>query len=601
MAQTTIPERKELASEVCWNLHDLYMDEDGWRRDMEAVSSDAAALTQLRGRLGESAETLLSAMSQEDAIGLRLERVYAYAMLRHDQDTADTHGIEMHEQAQTMAAKAAEQLAFIGPELLSLPEGRIKELVSLDPRLQTYSYSLDRLERMRGHVLGEEAESVLAALSPVLDGGRLASQQLSNADFKFADIKDSEGRSLPLSHGRYPQYVESRDRKLRQSAYLGIHAPYEEHRNTFAGTLGLQVRSEVTQARLRDFPSALSETMTSRALPLEVYANLTSAVHAALPHLHRYIAWRKRVMGVPEFHFYDIYPPAVQGSSPTYSWDEACETIQAGLAPLGPRYRQRLQRVFTERYVDRAENRGKRSGAYSMGVYAVHPYILMSFSGTRDSMFTLAHEAGHSLHSILSSETQSYRNAQYGIFLAEIASTCNENLLLHHLLGHTTDKAARLDLLDDHAQKFLGTVFRQTLFAEFELATHSRVEEGGALTAEYLQGLYRGLLERYYGPELVIDEIGTYEWARIPHFYRGYYVFQYATGFISAAALAEGILREGQPASDRYLEFLSAGGSDDPLNVLRRAGVDLSSPAPLERGLEEFGRIVDELEADTAN
>ncbi len=588
--------RSEQDPSLQWNLQDLYPTRAAWQEALSELTEEAKAFEQFRGKLGEDGGTLLRALQAEDRIGSRLERFYAYAMFSHDQDTQDPQGTEMVSQAQMLAAQVGEATAFVVPELVALPEGRIAELLAATPALGAYDHTFRRIERMRKHVLGPDEEALLAAFSPVLQGADTVAGQLSNADLDFGEIEDADGNRLPLSHGRYGQYVMSPDRKVRMGAYLGIHAPYAQHRHTFAATLDQQIRTEVTEARVRRYPSALEAALDARALPTALYQNLLDEVHAALPDLHRYIAWRKRRLGLERFHFYDIYPPIVALPDEQRSWQEACADVSRALRPLGGGYGERLQRILTQRYVDVLENRGKRSGAYSMGVYDVHPYILMTYTGTRESMFTLAHEAGHAMHSILASEAQSYRGARYPIFLAEIASTCNEHLLLDALIRGTENPDVRLDLRDDLAQKFLATVFRQAMFAEFELAMHERVEQGGALTAEYLQDTYQDLLLRYYGPDLEIDEVGTYEWARIPHFYMGYYVFQYATGFIAAAALSHEILEHGAPAAERYLAFLAAGGSDDPLPILARAGVDLSQRAALHEGLDNFSRVVRELE-----
>jgi oligoendopeptidase F len=591
-----IQTRSEQDAALQWNLEDLFASREAWQKALDGLQEEGKSFARYRGELGKDGDTLLAALRAEDDLGRKLECGYAYAMLTHDQDTQDPAGTEMIAKAQALAAQIGEATSFVVPELVALPEGRIAELQEQAPDLKEYRHTFERIDRMRKHVLEPQEEALLAAFSPVLQGSETVAGQLSNADLDFGEIEDSECNHLPLSHGRYSQYVMSQDRKVRREAYLGIHAPYREHRHTFAATLDQQIRTSVIEARVRRYPSALEAALDARALPTSVYDNLVAEVHAALPVLHRYLAWRKQRLGVESFHFYDIYPPIVELPDEKRSWEEGSSLVHEALAPLGQGYGERLQRILTQRYVDVLENRGKRSGAYSLGVYDVHPYILMTYTGTRDSVFTLAHEAGHAMHSMLASEAQNYRGAHYQIFLAEIASTCNEHILLQHLLKTTRDERILLDLRDDLAQKFLSTVFRQTLFAEFERAMHERVEEGGALTAEFLQETYRGLLELYYGAGLEIDEVGTYEWARIPHFYMGYYVFQYATGFIAAAALSREILQHGEAAAERYLAFLAEGGADDPLPILSRAGVDLSQRAALHEGLQMFARAVEELE-----
>ena len=597
MATVDVKQRGEMDSALQWKLEDLYPTYDDWQAALAEVQELCSRFADHRGTLGESGANLLAALKAEDEIGRRLERIWAYGMFQHDQDTQDPRGTEMVAKAQTLAAQAGEATAFLVPELVALPSGRLDAMQREEPELSAYAHTLKEIERQRRHVLAPGEEAILAAFSPVLGNADNIAGQLANADLSFKDAETSQGEAMALSHGRYGQYMESSDRRLRQTAYLHMHAAYEEHRHTFAATLDQQMRTAVTGARVRHYGSALEAALDGRNLPRELYFRLIDAVHTSLPSLHRYMAWRAGKLGVDRMHFYDIYPPVIELPERRHSWQEAKDMARAGLSPLGDHYLEGLSHILHDRYVDVYENRGKRSGAYSMDVYDVHPFILMSYTGTRDSVFTLVHEAGHSMHSILSRENQTFRNAQYPIFLAEIASTTNEHLLLQHLLRTTEDEREQTDLRDDLAQKFLGTVFRQTLFAEFELKAHEQVEAGGALTAEFLQETYRDLLRLYYGPDLEIDETGTFEWARIPHFYMGYYVFQYATGFIAAAALSRAILKEGASAAERYLRFLSSGGSDDPLPILRRAGVDLTDEASLTQGLRSFEAVVDELAA----
>ncbi len=597
MAIADVKQRGEMDPAAQWNLADLYASDEAWQAALAEVQELCGGFEGYRGTLGESGAQTLAALHAEDEIGRRLERIWAYGMFHHDQDTQDPKGTEMVARAQALAAEAGEATAFLVPELVALPDGRLEEMQRETPGLAAYAHTLKEIERQRRHVLAPDQEAILAAFSPVLGNADSIAGQLANADLKFEDAETSQGEAMPLSHGRYGQYMESRDRRLRQTAYLNMHKAYEEHRHTFAATLDQQMRTAVTAARVRHYSSALEAALDGRNLPRELYFRLIDAVHAALPSLHRYVDWRGKRLGVDRMHFYDLYPPVLDLPEKRYSWLEAQAMANAGLSPLGDHYLDGLSHILHDRYVDVYENRGKRSGAYSMDVYDVHPFILMSYTGTRDSVFTLVHEAGHSMHSILSRENQTFRNAQYPIFLAEIASTTNEHLLLQHLLRTTEDEREQTDLRDDLVQKFLGTVFRQTLFAEFEFKAHEQVEAGGALTAEFLQETYRDLLRLYYGPDLEIDEAGTFEWARIPHFYMGYYVFQYATGFIAAAALSRAILKEGASAAERYLRFLSSGGSDDPLPILRRAGVDLTDEASLTQGLASFEAVVDELAA----
>lgn len=593
---TTVPPRSELPVEDTWRLEDIYPDRQAWDAARKDLLARAKAFARHRTQLGDSPEALLTALQDEDDLELTLERVFFWAYFIHDQDTADPKGVSLIQQAQAASAEVSEARSFVQPELVSLPEGRIESFLERSQALAVYRYALLDVVRRREHVLAQDVEAVLAAFSPVLQAPGEIANQLSDADITFGDVEDAGGVSQPLTHGRYVRYMASTDRVLRKNTYLAMNRAYARHSHAFGASFAANVRSSVTEARLRRYPSSLAMQLDGSALPVGIYDRLTDAVHKALPDLHRYIHWRKDYMGLDAFHVYDVYPPLAEERTESIPWPEAKAVVREALSPLGDEYGRKLESLLTERYIDWRENAGKTAGAYSAGVYGVHPYILMTFSGKREGVFTLAHEAGHSLHSMFSEDHQTFRNAQYRIFLAEIASTTNEHLLLHHLLEHTDDPTERLVLLDKSIQNFLGTVFRQTYFAEFEREAHRQLAEEGSLTAEGLAGRYEGLLRSYYGDDLVVDADGTYEWARIPHFYRPFYVFQYATGFISAAALSQAVLEEGRPAAERYISFLSAGGSDDPLPILERAGVDLVGGDALERGLALFASLVDEIE-----
>ena len=588
-----VPQRSEIRPEETWRLEDIYPSEAMWREAIRHLTERVRAFESHRGRLGESGARLFEALRDEDTIWQLTHRIYAYAMLHHDADTEDPHGTAALQEVQGLAAEVAQTLSFIRPELVALPEGRIDSLIEEDERLAPYGYALRQITRRRPHILSAEAEGIISAFQPVLEGSGHVASQLSDADFRFPDVADERGASHPLSHGRYLSYMSSPDRTLRKNTYLTMHEAYRAYKNTFAATLGLSVRQDMTEARLRNYPSTLAMRMDERSLDSRVYDRLIEAVHAFTPDLRRYIAWRKRRLGVEAFHFYDLYVPVAEKDEEEMDWERAKETVRRALAPLGAGYLERTERVLEDRHIDYQENKGKRSGAYMLGIYDVHPYILMSYNKKLEGLFTLIHETGHALHSIYSAEGQIFRNADYTIFLAEIASTFNEHLLHEELLTEADDPATRLVLYDHQLQRFASTVFRQALFAEFEEGIHRELSDRGALTADGMAERYADLLRAYYGADLVLDEPGTYEWARIPHFYRSFYVFQYATGFLLAAALAEAVLRDGSAARDRYLEVLGAGASDDPLNILERAGVSVLGGSVLEDGLSVFRSLVD--------
>ena len=592
----TVPARSDLPPEDTWRLEDLYPDQEAWDAARRDVLSRAKAFARHRSHLGDSPQALLSALKDEDDLWLALEHVFSWAFFRHDQDTADPSGVAIVQEAQAANAEVSEATSFMQPQLVALPAGRIESFLDEAGELAVYRHALLEVVRRREHVLAQDVEAALAALTPVLHAPGEIANQLSDADLRFPDVADSEGVAHPLTHGRYPRYITSRDRELRKNTYLAMHRAYAAYSHTFGASLAANVRQAVSEARLRRYPSSLAMQLDDSALPVGIYDRLTDAVHGALPALHRYIHWRKEYLGVEAFHFYDVYPPLAEERAESIPWTDAKALVGEALKPLGDAYGRKLEELLTRRYIDWRENAGKTSGAYSAGVYGVHPYILMSYTGQREGVFTLAHEAGHSVHSMFSNERQVFRNAQYRIFLAEVASTTNEHLLMHHLLQHTDDPTERLVLLDRSIQNFLGTVFRQTYFAEFERGVHRQLAEEGSLTAEGLSSAYERLIRAYYGDDLVVDADGTLEWARIPHFYRPFYVFQYATGYISAAALSQAILEGGREAAARYTELLSAGGSDDPLPILERSGVDLMHGDALEKGLGLFAALVDEIE-----
>ena len=594
MAQTSVPSRQELQPDQCWDLSALFAREEDWHRHGEEIVRQAQAMARFSGHLGEGAAAVAAALTAEDALSLLIERYLAYASFRHDQDTQDSAGSSLEQKARQVVAKAQEAVSFIRPELVAMAPGLLESWIKDDAQLAPWRHALEEIVRRRAHWLSPDVEAAISALGPALDGASQAASQLSNADFDFGTVEDGSGQGHPLSHGRYGVYLTGQDRVLRQNAYRRTLQTYADHRHTFAATLAQTAELDAAMARLRGYPSALAMRLDERSLPEAVYPTLVSAIDQSLPTLHRYLNWRKRRLGLPELHFYDLLVPIVEDSA-MFTWERAQALVKDAVAPLGDRYRKALSDYLAKRAIDHLENRGKRSGAYSWDVYDVHPYILMTFTEERQSVFTLIHELGHALHSCFSSEHQSVRNAQYPIFLAEVASTANEHLLLDHMLQHADSDQERLVLLDSLARDYLGTVYRQAFFAEFEQAFHAAHEAGEPLTAESISALYQAAIEHVYGAAVTVDEETKMEWARIPHFYFSFYVFQYATGFLAASALMEGV-RQDPAAAERYVQFLSLGGSLDPLPALQQAGVDMADVASLERGLAAFDRLVGELE-----
>ncbi|MHB1505505.1 MAG: oligoendopeptidase F [Sulfobacillus sp.] len=595
MAQASVPSRQELPVEECWDLQALFTTEQDWQRRGDEILSQAEVVAQFSGRLATGPAQVAAVLAAEDKLSLLVERYLGYASFRHDQDTQDSAGLSLEQKSRQVLAKAQEAVAFIRPELVAMAPGLLEGWLQAEAQLAPYRHTLEEILRRRSHWLSPDVEAAISALGPALDGASQAASQLSNADFDFGTVQDSAGESHPLSHGRYGLYMTGQDRVLRQNSYRKVQQTYADHRHTFAATLAQTAELDATIARLRHYPSALAMRLDERSLPDEVYPTLLAAIHRSLPTLHRYLRWRKKRLGLDALHFYDLAVP-IQQDPAVFSWEEAQKLVQEALAPLGESYQRMLSAYLGKHAIDHLENRGKRSGAYSSDVYDVHPYILMTFTGERQSVFTLIHELGHALHSCFSSSNQSVRNAQYPIFLAEVASTANEHLLLEHMVKHAANGQERLVLLDSLARDYLGTVYRQAFFAEFEQAFHAAHEAGQPLTAESISAIYRQTIERFYGDAVEVDAETEMEWARIPHFYFSFYVFQYATGFLAASALMEGVRRDPS-AAQRYVDFLALGGSLDPLPALRKAGVDMADVASLEAGLAAFDRLVSELEA----
>jgi len=484
------------------------------------------------------------------------------------------------------------------PEILSIDEEKIRLFLREKKELQLYEHALDEINMQRPHVLPAEQEALLAAASEVMNASSNTYGMLNNADLRFPPIKDENGDEVEVTHGRYIRFMESPDRRVRRDAFKAVYDTYAKFKNTFASTLSGQVKRDNFYAKVRKYRSARHAALAANNIPEKVYDQLVETVNKHLHLLHRYVALRKKVLGVDELHMYDLYTPLVKDVKMEITFEEAKDIILKGLAPLGDKYMDVVKKAFEERWIDVRENRGKRSGAYSSGTYGTNPYILLNWQDDVNNLFTLVHELGHSVHSYFTWKTQPFPYGNYSIFVAEVASTCNEALLNDYLLKTIDDEQKRLYLLNHYLEGFRGTVFRQTMFAEFEHLIHQKAQNNEALTAELLTEEYYELNKKYFGEkDIVIDEEIGLEWARIPHFYYNYYVYQYATGFSAATALSEQILTEGQPAVDRYLEFLSAGSSDYPIEVLKKAGVDMTSPEPIEKALKVFEEKLNELEA----
>ncbi len=593
-----LPARSEINVEDTWRLEDIFATDDDWEKEFAAVQEMIPGIEKFKGRLGESADTFYEALQYEDQLLERMGKLYTYAHMRYDQDTTNSFYQAMDARSKSLYAQVASALSFIVPEILSIDEEKIRLFLREKKELQLYEHALDEINMQRPHVLPAEQEALLAAASEVMNASSNTYGMLNNADLRFPPIKDENGDEVEVTHGRYIRFMESPDRRVRRDAFKAVYDTYAKFKNTFASTLSGQVKRDNFYAKVRKYRSARHAALAANNIPEKVYDQLVETVNKHLHLLHRYVALRKKVLGVDELHMYDLYTPLVKDVKMEITFEEAKDIILKGLAPLGDKYMDVVKKAFEERWIDVRENRGKRSGAYSSGTYGTNPYILLNWQDDVNNLFTLVHELGHSVHSYFTWKTQPFPYGNYSIFVAEVASTCNEALLNDYLLKTIDDEQKRLYLLNHYLEGFRGTVFRQTMFAEFEHLIHQKAQNNEALTAELLTEEYYELNKKYFGEkDIVIDEEIGLEWARIPHFYYNYYVYQYATGFSAATALSEQILTEGQPAVDRYLEFLSAGSSDYPIEVLKKAGVDMTSPEPIEKALKVFEEKLNELES----
>jgi oligoendopeptidase F len=591
-----LPDRSEIPVEYTWRLEDIFHTDELWEEEYHKVKAMIPKLREFRGKLGNSARDLLSALEFRDALLLRAGKLYTYAHMRYDQDTTQSFYQALNDRAKSLYTEIASAMSFFEPEILAIPEEKIHAFLEENEELRVYKHELETLGKQRPHVLSEKEEELLAAVSDALRTPLNTFGVLNNADLTFPSIIDEDGDEVQVTHGRFIHLMESKSREVRKAAFHAVYGTYEKFKNTFAATLSGAVKRNNFYARARRYQSARHAALARNQIPETVYDHLVQTIHEHLPILHRYVSIRKRALGLPELHMYDLYTPLVQDVRIKITYPEAQKILLEGLKVLGDDYLSVLKEAFENRWVDVYENKGKRSGAYSSGAYGTNPYILMNWQDNIDNLFTLAHEFGHSVHSYYTRKHQPFVYGDYSIFVAEVASTCNEALLSDYLLKTTDDKQKRLYLLNHDLDSFRATVFRQTKFAEFEHIIHQKAQNGEALTADLLTSIYYDLNKKYYGDDITVDrEIGL-EWARIPHFYYNYYVYQYATGFSAATALSKQILEEGKPAVDRYIRFLKAGSSEPPIEVLKKAGVDMTSPEPIRQALKVFEQKLDEFE-----
>ncbi|SDH74865.1 oligoendopeptidase F [Planococcus glaciei] len=589
--------RNEVPTEMTWKLEDIFESNEVWEQEFKEVTALAEKADSYQGKLQESAEALYNVLVYKDELLQRLQKLYTYSHMRYDQDTTNSTYQAMDSRIKSLYAKVSTGLSFLTPEILGLDEAALTGYIESHEGLQLYKHALEELNSVRPHVLPADQEALLAQLSEVVSTSSDTFGMLNNADLEFPEIENEDGEKVQITHGNYSRFLESSDRGVREAAFKAVYATYGKFRNTFASTLSGNIKRDNVNARIRKYESARQAALSDDHIPESVYDNLVETVNNNLHLLHRYAALRKEVLGLDQVHMYDMYTPLVKEVKMEIPYEKATQTMLAGLSALGEEYTGIVEEGINNRWVDVKENKGKRSGAYSSGAYGTNPYILMNWQDNVDNLFTLAHEFGHSVHSYYTRASQPYVYGDYSIFVAEVASTTNEALLNEYMVKTTEDEQERIYLLNHWLDGFRGTVFRQTMFAEFEHLIHQMDQNGEALTADRLTEVYYELNKKYFGEEVAVDEEIGMEWARIPHFYYNYYVFQYATGLSAATALSKGILEEGQPAVDRYIsEFLKAGSSDYPIEVLKKAGVDMTSPEPVAEACKVFEEKLIELE-----
>ena len=591
-----IPQRSEIAVEDTWNTADLYVSDEAWEADLKVLEASGDEAGKYAGKLGESGKILYQYLSRMEELDQKGSLLGNYCMRKADEDTRVAKYQAMKGQFMNVVVGLGAKCSFETPEIMDISDEKLEAFYAEEPGLERYRRYLINMRRRREHILSPAEEKLLAA------AGEMAGQPddiygaFADADITFPDAVDSKGNKHPLSQGTFVACEESSDRELRKSAYENLYNTFGAFKNTAAAILNAQGKQLKFFADARKYPSTLDAALDRTQVPTSVYLNLIEAVHKNMDKMHRYVTLRKKLLGVDELHFYDVYTPLLADVDKKIPFADAKQTVYDAMAPLGEDYRKVLKEGFENRWIDVYQNEGKRSGAYSAGA-AVHPYVLLNYSGTLDSQFTLAHEMGHALHSWHSNKYQNPIDSDYVIFVAEVASTCNEALLMEHLLAKTTDKKERAYLINHFLDQFKGTLYRQTMFAEFELYVGKMIGEGKTLTADALCAEYKRLNEEYFGPDMIVDDLIALEWARIPHFYYNYYVFQYATGYSAAIALSRKILKEGESAVKDYIRFLSGGCSKSPIDLLKDAGVDMTSPEPVNQALQLFGELLDEMEA----
>lgn len=588
--------RSEVKEADTWNVKDMYPTTEAWENELKVITEIVDKIALYEGSVAATAENLLAVLEHLASAGEKIEKAFNYAERLFDEDQTNTTHQAMSAKVYSLYAAMGSKTAFVDPEIIAATDETLEAFYKELPALELYRKQIAEIRRMKEHCLSAEMEKLLAMTAEMSQTPADTFSILNNADLVFPEIEDENGEKVRITHGRYGQFLQSADRRVRKDAFENLYQTYKQFLNTSASLYCGNVKQQVFHAKARKYASSLECAVDANNVSSSVYHNLIDTVNRNLDKMHQYVSLRKKCLGVGELHMYDIYTPMIADVAKKISFEEAKETVLKALAPLGEDYVNKVKEGFENRWIDVYENQGKRSGAYSAGAYGCHPYVLLNYNGTLDDMFTLAHEMGHAMHSNYSNEAQPYIYAGYKIFVAEVASTCNEILLMEYLLKNTTDKKERAYLLNHYLDSFKGTVYRQTQFAEYEMLTNKMYEDGESLTADNLSSVYLELNKKYYGSDIISDEQIAYEWAKIPHFYYNFYVYQYATSYCAAFSVAHKILEEGAPAVERYKKFLSGGCSMAPVELLKIAGVNLETPAPIQDALNAFGEIIKEME-----
>lgn len=592
-----LPARDEIEEKYKWRLEDIYENDDLWEKDFSNIKKKVKLLEVYVGSVAKTSENLLNVLKKRDEISHIAHKLYVYARMRRDEDNTNSKYQALTDKATTLLVEISGRLAFIEPEILSLSKKEIENFLKENKALRLYDHYLEDLFRMKDHILDADKEKMLAEMGEISQSPGQIFSMFDNADLKFPKILDEDKNEVELTKGRYISFMESPDRKVRKAAFEGLHGTYKNFINTLSTTLASNVKKNIYYKNQRGFKTSLEASLFNENIPPVVYDTLIDTVSSRLDLMHRYVDLRKRVLNLDELHMYDLYVPLVKDFDKKISYEEAKEIVIKGLSVLGPDYINTMIEGFNSGWVDVYENRGKTGGAYSWGTYGVHPYVLLNFQGKLNDVFTIAHEMGHAMHSYYSIKNQPFPYYQYTIFVAEVASTCNEALLINYLLKNSKDKKEKMFLLNHFMEQFKGTVYRQTMFAEFEKKIHEKAEQGEPLNAKIMCQIYRKLNQKYFGSNIFIDSLIDYEWSRIPHFYTSFYVYKYATGFSAAIAISKNILSQGKVAVEKYIDFLSRGGSDYPIELLKKVDVDLTKPQPIEDALDVFEKLLDEFEA----